>query len=163
MNSCFKYILKQLDNIAQKDDFNLFIPATTAIFSGANPALVGRRWTAKDIQGLSCQSEHAFNAIHCSSIYYYEVTYLHLLNNLLRISASISFDFSARFFVYWHCMKVGARAMSIGDLAKARLFLRWFKDAGNHWSFAIRHNFIRTLTMLIFSSAVDALSIWCIF
>ena len=53
----------------QKDDFNPFIPATSAIFSGANPALVVRRRMAKDIQSLSCQSEHAFNAIHCSSKY----------------------------------------------------------------------------------------------
>ena len=84
----------------QKDDFNPFIPATSAIFSGANPALVVQRRMAKDIQSLSCQSEHAFNAIHCSSIYYYEVTYLHLLNNLFRISAPISIAFSSRFLLF---------------------------------------------------------------
>ena len=37
----------------QKDDFNPFIPATSAIFSGANPALVVRRRMAKDIQSLN--------------------------------------------------------------------------------------------------------------
>ena len=35
-------MLKQLDNIAQKDDFNLFNSATITIFSGANPARVAR-------------------------------------------------------------------------------------------------------------------------
>ena len=50
--------------VAQKGDFNSFIPATIKTVLGANPVLVVRRWIAKDIRSLSSQSECAFNAIH---------------------------------------------------------------------------------------------------
>ena len=39
------------------------------IFLGANPTPVARKWKAMDIQSLGNQSECAFNAIHCFSIY----------------------------------------------------------------------------------------------
>ena len=35
--------VEEASNIAQKDDFNSFIPATITMFSGANPARVARR------------------------------------------------------------------------------------------------------------------------
>ena len=40
--------------MAQKDDFNSFIPAMLTIFSSANSPWVARRWVAKDIRSLSC-------------------------------------------------------------------------------------------------------------
>ena len=49
--------------------FNSFIPAAIAIFSGTNPARVAQRWIAKGIQSSSGQSERAFHAFHCFSIY----------------------------------------------------------------------------------------------
>lgn len=36
-------LLKWLDNIEQKDDFNAFLPATIAIFSDTNPVWVAWR------------------------------------------------------------------------------------------------------------------------
>ena len=66
---CCKYILKQWDNVTQKDDFNSFIPATITQFSGAKSVRVSKRWIAKDIQNLIIQSERAFKAIHCSIMY----------------------------------------------------------------------------------------------
>ena len=56
--------------MAQKFDYNSFISATITISSGANPARVAQRCIAKDIRGLGSQSELAFNAIRCFSIYY---------------------------------------------------------------------------------------------
>lgn len=42
-------ILKQLGDTAQKDDFNVLIPATIFIFSGANPARVSlKSWFNND-------------------------------------------------------------------------------------------------------------------
>ena len=43
----FWYALKQQDNIAKKDDFNSFIPATIKIFISANLWGVIRRLIAK--------------------------------------------------------------------------------------------------------------------
>ena len=40
--------------MAQKDDFNSFIPAMLTIFSSANSPWVARRWVAKDIRSLRC-------------------------------------------------------------------------------------------------------------
>ena len=67
-NSCLIYIIKQWDNVALKDYFNSFTPATITIFSSANPARVARGWITKDIRSLGSQSEPAFIAIHCFSI-----------------------------------------------------------------------------------------------
>lgn len=64
----FDYVLTQWDNNIQKDDFNSFVPATINTFSCANPTRVAQSRIAKDIRGLSGQSERAFNAIRCLSI-----------------------------------------------------------------------------------------------
>ena len=48
-------ILKNWDYIAQKDDFNSFIPATIKILPGANPTRVTHRWLPKDIPSFSRQ------------------------------------------------------------------------------------------------------------
>ena len=56
-------MLKQLHNIAQKGDFNSFIPVAVIIFLGADPARVAQRRLANNIWNFSGQSERAFNAI----------------------------------------------------------------------------------------------------
>ena len=58
----FQHKLKQWDNTAQKDDFNLFIPA-------CNDYDIARRSKAKDIRSFSSQSERAFDAKYSFRIY----------------------------------------------------------------------------------------------
>ena len=60
--------------MAQKDDFNWFIPAKITTFS--------QRWRAKGIQSLSSHSVRALNAIHCCSIVIIIILYLHLIMNI---------------------------------------------------------------------------------
>ena len=54
-------MLKQLHNIAQKGDFNSFIPVAVIIFLGADPARVSQRRLANDIWNFSGQSERALH------------------------------------------------------------------------------------------------------
>ena len=44
----FKYILKQWDNIIQKNDLDSFIMKTITLFSGTNPMYITHKWKAKD-------------------------------------------------------------------------------------------------------------------
>ena len=64
-------MLKQWDNVAQKDYFNSFIPAKITTFSGADSTRIARRWMAKDIRSLSLNV--VSNPIKSLSSHYLEI------------------------------------------------------------------------------------------
>ena len=63
------YILRQWDNIPQKNKLNSFTPSKITKFSGVNSARVARRWIGKDDGSLISQSGRAFHSIHFVIIY----------------------------------------------------------------------------------------------
>ena len=93
----FSDILKQCDNMTQKDGFNSAIPFTITIFSDKNPALVARRWLEKDIRRFKSQSAHAFNAVYRYSII---VMWIIDINNFVIVLIQIDFLIPAVFYSY---------------------------------------------------------------